>query len=191
MDELKIFLEAIEAESRKDIDRIESQIAEEQTAMEADALRRAGEKAALWLRAESEKLENEAQLRIATAKAADRRDLLARREEYAGEVFAAVREKIAAYTKTAEYGSLLEKQLREAKSALGEGETVLYLRREDLPLGEKLKALVPDMRVAEGDFAAGGLQLSVDARRADLSFDTALRELRGRFASISGLEIRA
>lgn len=192
MDELKLFLEDVAAESRKDLDRVEAQINEEQTAMETDAASKAAEKAALWLRGETEKLQSDAALALAAKQSENRRELLARREQYAEETFAAVREKIAAFTASAEYPAHLAKLLDDAKSALASqaGETVLWLRREDIALGETLVGRNSAMRVQEGDFALGGLQLSVGSRRADLSFDTALRELRGRFASISGLEMR-
>ncbi len=192
MDELKLFLEDIAAESRKDLDRVEAQINEEQTAMETDAAQKAAEKAALWLRGETEKLQNDAALAVAAKQSENRRELLARREQYAEEVFAAVHERIAAFTASAEYPAHLAKLLDDAKTALvaETGETVLRLRREDIALAETLVGHNSEMLVQEGDFALGGLQLSVGARRADLSFDTALRELRGRFASISGLEMR-
>ena len=192
MDELKLFLEDVAAESRKDLDRVEAQINEEQTAMETDAASKAAEKAALWLRGETEKLQSDAALALAAKQSENRRELLARREQYAEETFAAVREKIAAFTASAEYPAHLAKLLEDAKSALASqaGETVLWLRREDIALGETLVGRNSAMRVQEGDFALGGLQLSVGTRRADLSFDTALCELRGRFASISGLEMR-
>ena len=192
MDELKLFLEDVAAESRKDLDRVEAQINEEQTAMETDAASKAAEKAALWLRGETEKLQSDAALALAAKQSENRRELLARREQYAEEAFAAAREKIAAFTASAEYPAHLAKLLEDAKSALASqtGETVLRLRREDIALGETLVGRNSAMRVQEGDFALGGLQLSVGTRRADLSFDTALRELRGRFASISGLEMR-
>ena len=192
MDELKLFLESVAAESRKDIDRVEALINEEQTAMEADAARKAAEKAALWLRGETEKAQSAATLAVAAKQSENRRELLARREQNAEEAFAAVREKIAAFTVSTEYPAHLEKLLNKAEAALAAetGEAVLWLRREDIPLGETLVGRKRAMRVQEGDFALGGLQLSVGARRADLSFDTALRELRGRFASISGLEMR-
>ena len=191
MDELKLFLEDVAAESRKDLDRVEAQINEEQTAMETDAASKAAEKAALWLRGETEKLQNDAALAVAAKQSENRRELLARREQYAEEVFAAVRERIAAFTASAEYPAHLKTLLDEAKAALASetGETVLRLRREDIALGERLVGRNSAMRVQEGDFALGGLQLSVGSRRADLSFDTALRELRGRFASVSGLEM--
>lgn len=188
-DELKIFLDAITAASEAQLASIESNISGETAALEVQAQKKAQAAAAAWKHSESERIRDAAVLETAARRSADRRALLARREQYAAEVFAAVRERIHAFTVSGEYPAQLAVLLEKGRAALGEGKTVIWLRREDMALGGALRKKCPNAEVREGDFALGGLWLSVDARRADLSFDTALDELRGRFAEIIGMEI--
>ena len=70
---------------------------------------------------------------------------------------------------------------------------VIQLRREDLPLGQKLADSVAPVKatVEEGRFQIGGLvalcpELGI---RADCSFDAQLEELGGHFAEIFGLSL--
>lgn len=188
-DERKVFLDAIEAEAGAEIAAIEARIDGETAALEAQAVKKAESDAALWKRGETERIRGAAARQTAARQTADRRARLARREQYAEEVFRAVREKIADYTRSDAYPAQLSAQLARARGALGEGESVIWLRKEDMALGGALVRECPGAQLREGDFALGGLCLSVGARRADLSFDTALESLRGRFPEIIGMEI--
>ena len=183
-DERKVFLDAIEAEAGAEIAAIEARIDGETAALEAQAAKKAESDAALWKRGETERIRG-----AAARQTADRRARLARREQYAEEVFRAVRERIADYTRSDAYPAQLSALLARARGALGEGESVIWLRKEDMALGGALVLECPGAQLREGDFALGGLCLSVGARRADLSFDTALESLRGRFPEIIGMEI--
>lgn len=188
-EELKIFLDAIDSAASEQLNAIEARIGGESAAIEAQAEKAAASAAEAWKKAESERIRAAVSMDAASRQSADRRALLARREQYASEVFDAVRERLAAYTASRDYPAQLAALLSKARAALGEGECVIWLRREDLALGKALKAKCPGADVREGDFALGGLWLSVGARRADMSFDTALDSLRGRFAEIIGMEI--
>lgn len=188
-DERKVFLDAIEAEAGAEIAAIEARIDGETAALEAQAVKKAETDAALWKRGETERIRGTAARQTAARQTADRRARLARREQYAEEVFRAVREKIADYTCSDAYPAQLSALLARARGALGEGESVIWLRKEDMALGGALVRECPGAQLREGDFALGGLCLSVGARRADLSFDTALESLRGRFPEIIGMEI--
>lgn len=188
-EELKIFLDAIDSAASEQLNAIEARIGGESAAIKAQAEKAAASAADAWKKAESERIRAAVSTDATARQSADRRTLLARREQYAAEVFDAVRERLAAYTASKEYPAQLAALLSKARAALGEGDCVIWLRREDLALGKALKAKCPGANVREGDFALGGLWLSVGARRADMSFDTALDGLRGRFAEIIGMEI--
>lgn len=188
-EELKIFLDAIESAASEQLSAIEARIGSESAAIEIQAEKAAASAAEAWKKAETERIRAAVSMDAASRQSADRRARLARREQYAAEVFDAVRERLAAYTASKEYPAQLAALLSRARATLGEGECVIWLRREDMALGKVLKAKCPGADVREGDFALGGLWLSVGARRADMSFDTALDSMRGRFAEIIGMEI--
>lgn len=187
--ELKTFLDAIASAAGAQTDAIEAKIGGETAALEAKAEKKAEAAAAAWVRSETGHIRALSAQDAAARQGDLRRALLARREQYAAEVFDAVRERIAAFTASGEYPAHLAALLDRAREALGAGKTVIWLRQEDMHLGGALKKKCPNAELREGDFALGGLWLSVDARRADMSFDTALDGLRGRFAEIIGMEI--
>lgn len=120
--------------------------------------------------------------------------LYRRREAIAGEVFALVRERVAAFTASPEYPRQLAALLTEAADQLpGAEDLVLYLRPEDLPLADRLREALPSrsLQVREGELRLGGLILGSQSlrRRLDASYDTAAEELRGHFASLVGLSL--
>lgn len=90
----------------------------------------------------------------------NKRALYLRRTEMAQEVFALVRAKIAAFTRTTAYGQRLTALLAEALEQLSGAEEVLVtLRGDDLSFREALAASAPQVRLTfrEGDFRLGGL----------------------------------
>ena len=132
--------------------------------------------------------------RVTAAAFAAKHELLRFREDCADEVFAAVRERIRQAAAGEGYGAMLRALLEKALAALrgAESETV-YLRAEDMGQAGGLKAAFPGVELdfAEGEQALGGLiaecpQLS---RRADLTFDSALEDLEGRFAETTGFSM--
>ena len=124
----------------------------------------------------------------------NKRALYLRRTEMAQEVFALVRAKIAAFTRTPAYGQRLTALLAEALEQLSGAEEVLVtLRGDDLSFREALAASAPQIRLTfrEGDFRLGGLIAeSPDlGLRVDSSFDSAAGELSGHFAELFGLSL--
>ena len=124
----------------------------------------------------------------------NKRALYLRRTEMAQEVFALVRAKIAAFTRTTAYGQRLTALLAEALEQLSGAEEVLVtLRGDDLSFREALAASAPQVRLTfrEGDFRLGGLIAeSPDlGLRVDSSFDSAAGELSGHFAELFGLSL--
>lgn len=125
---------------------------------------------------------------------ADKRIIATRREEMAHEVFAAVREKIIAFTQTDAYLEHLKQLYVEAFSALGNPyDGVIWLREEDLRYSRELAAALPGRHVTfqAGSFKLGGLIVDCHSKllRADQSYDTALGDLDGHFAELFGLSL--
>ena len=123
----------------------------------------------------------------------NKRALSRRREEIADEVFALVRERIAAFTRTPAYRQRLQELLKESLSALpGAEDVVVTLREEDLPLARDLRAAAGrPITVEAGPIRLGGLIVRSDALglRADASFDCAMAGLDGHFARVVGLSL--
>ena len=127
--------------------------------------------------------------RVTAAAFAAKHELLRFRE-----VFAAVRERIRQAAAGEGYGAMLRALLEKALAALpGAKSVTVYLRAEDMGQAGGLKAAFPGVELdfAEGEQALGGLiaecpQLS---RRADLTFDSALEDLEGRFAETTGFSM--
>lgn len=122
--------------------------------------------------------------------------LYRRREEIAGEVFSLVRERIGAFTATPAYAGQLRARLLEAAARLeGAEDLALYLRSADLPLGAQLREALPgrSLDIHPGPFVLGGLILESNSLRLrlDASYDTAMEELSGHFASLVGLSLAA
>ena len=125
---------------------------------------------------------------------ADKRTIATRREEMSKEVFAEVREKILAFTKTEDYLPHLKKLYVEAFQALGNPfDGVIWLRPEDMGYARELAASLPGRHVTfqEGSFTLGGLIVDCHSKllRADQSYDTALGDLDGHFAELFGLSL--
>lgn len=122
-----------------------------------------------------------------------KRALSRRREEIAEEVFALVRARIAAFTRTTAYRQRLQALLQEALSALpGAKDVVVSVREEDLPLAKELKAAAGrPITVEAGPIHLGGLIARSESLglRADTSFDCAMAGLDGHFARVVGLAL--
>lgn len=123
----------------------------------------------------------------------NKRALSRRREEIADEVFALVRERIAAFTRTPAYRQRLQELLKESLAALpGAEDVVVTLREEDLPLAKDLRAAAGrPITVEAGPIRLGGLIVRSDTLglRADASFDCAMAGLDGHFARVVGLSL--
>lgn len=122
----------------------------------------------------------------------DKRTIATRREEIGHEVFAAVREKLLAFTETENYLPHLKQLYVSAFEALGNPyDGLIYLRPQDLKYSRELAACMPGRHVSfqEGSFILGGLIVDCHSKllRADQSYDTALGDLDGHFAELFGL----
>lgn len=131
--------------------------------------------------------------RVSARTMENKRKILSLREECLNTISGEVSEKVAAFTQSEEYAPYMMSMLDRAISAAGEdtAEARLYLRNEDLYLETELKkrAAGINLAVCEGKFTLGGLILEVPAHSLfiDMSFDTAFKELSGRFTEISNV----
>jgi len=166
-----------------------------------------------YIHGEVARIQSEAGRGVSRHMLENKRALYLRRTEMAQEVFALVRAKIAAFTRTPAYGQRppclpkppppppppaygqrLTALLAEALEQLSGAEEVLVtLRGDDLSFREALAASAPQIRLTfrEGDFRLGGLIAeSPDlGLRVDSSFDSAAGELSGHFAELFGLSL--
>lgn len=153
----------------------------------ADAQNRAEQRRAI-AQAETKAREDK---RVMTETLAARRSLLGLREELAGKVLGDVRERLEKYPGQAEYAGTLDNLLLRGLAAVpGASKARVLLRREDMAHEAHLRAAAPGLEIsfAEGKFALGGMiiEFPMQHRRADLTFDTALEDLSGRFTEITG-----
>jgi vacuolar-type H+-ATPase subunit E/Vma4 len=192
-EKLKTFMDAIRVRSQKEIQAIAVGEEKRREADEKEAKERAEADSKVWLEVQINNARTEAGLKVAARKAANRRRLLEFREKAAAEAFATVKDRIAIFTVSPDYAAHLSGLLKKALDELGRDAPVtVYLRREDMACADYLRGNeTAPLTFAEGSFGLGGLQVAVptENKRADLSFDTDLRDLRGRFAELSGLEI--
>lgn len=132
--------------------------------------------------------------RIAAAALAGRRTVLEYRERRTGEIYGAVRQRVEAYPGTPDYPGTLEKLLAKALSAVpGAGAAEILLRPEDRQHEALLSAASGKTALSfgTGSFRLGGLILLCPERdrRVDLSFDSALADIQGRFSELTGFHM--
>lgn len=129
--------------------------------------------------------------RVMTETLAARRSLLSLRADCAREVISDVRKRLEAYPSAPEYAATLDGLLLKGLAAIPEAKSArVLLRREDISHVDHLRAAAPGVQLsfAEAFINLGGLiiEFPEQRRRADLSFDTALDDLSGRFNEITG-----
>lgn len=185
----KILAEAA-AESRRAMEEVQRR--REQCIQEAEdeVLKEAYD----YIHTEVSRIQAEAGRGVSRHMLDNKRTLSLRRKEMAQEVFALVRAKIAAFTRTDAYTRRMAALMTEAAGYLdGAKEVLVTLREEDMGLRQLLTDAVPLMHLTfqPGDFRMGGLVAeSPDlGLRVDASFDSAAEELSGHFAELFGLSL--
>ena len=132
--------------------------------------------------------------RITTRMTDNKRTLLQFREDSANLAFSEAREKIRQFTESEEYLPHLIGLLKKAIAVFGYGfAAVVYLRPEDMHFSDELHSSAAGVSLAfsEGAFTLGGLCLSCPAmgKQVDLTFDSAMSDMVGHFADMSGLQV--
>lgn len=132
--------------------------------------------------------------RVTTRMTENKRTLLQLREEQARAAFDQARKMIVDFTESDKYLPHLCSLLQKAVDILGYGFAAeVILRPQDMKYTDALLSSVRGVSLAfrEGDFTLGGLCLycSSKGRQVDMSFDSALADMVGRFADMSGLKV--
>ena len=185
----KILAEAA-AESKRAMEEVEHRRELRLQQAEDEVLKEAYE----YIHTEVARIQSESGRGLSRHRLDNKRTLALRRAERAEEVFAQVREKIAAFTRTPAYTDRLTALLAEALERLpGAREVRVTLRKEDMGLQGTLAASAPAVHLAfeEGDFHLGGLVVDAPelGLRVDSSFDSAAEDLSGRFAELFGVSL--
>jgi len=110
------------------------------------------------------------------------------RSEIEKRVLDKVRARLFEYVKTPDYLSQLRKMAAYAARFLEENDIVISLRADDMKYADELNSQTPAI-YTQGDFKLGGLIAVSPSKnlRIDMSFDTSLTEVSGKFGEISGL----
>ena len=185
----KILAEAA-AESRRAMEEVQRRREQRIQEAEDEVLKEAYD----YIHTEVSRIQAEAGRGVSRHMLDNKRTLSLRRKEMAQEVFALVRAKIAAFTRTDAYARRMTALMGEAAERLsGAKEVLVTLREEDMGLRQALADTVPLMHLTfqTGDFRMGGLVAeSPDlGLRVDASFDSAAQELSGHFAELFGLSL--
>ena len=185
----KILAEAA-AESRRAMEEVQRRREQRIQEAEDEVLKEAYD----YIHTEVSRIQAEAGRGVSRHMLDNKRTLSLRRKEMAQEVFALVRAKIAAFTRTDAYTWRMAALMTEAAGYLaGAKEVLVTLREEDMGLRQLLTDSVPLMHLTfqPGDFRMGGLVAeSPDlGLRVDASFDSAAEELSGHFAELFGLSL--
>ena len=185
----KILAEAA-AESRRAMEEVQRRREQRIQEAEDEVLKEAYD----YIHTEVSRIQAEAGRGVSRHMLDNKRTLSLRRKEMAQEVFALVRAKIAAFTRTDAYTRRMAALMTEAAGYLaGAKEVLVTLREEDMGLRQLLTDSVPLMHLTfqTGDFRMGGLVAeSPDlGLRVDASFDSAAQELSGHFAELFGLSL--
>ena len=185
----KILAEAA-AESRRAMEEVQRRREQRIQEAEDEVLKEAYD----YIHPEVSRIQAEAGRGVSRHMLDNKRTLSLRRKEMAQEVFALVRAKIAAFTRTDAYTRRMAALMTEAAGYLdGAKEVLVTLREEDMGLRQLLTDSVPLMHLTfqPGDFRMGGLVAeSPDlGLRVDASFDSAAEELSGHFAELFGLSL--
>ena len=185
----KILAEAA-AESRRAMEEVQRRREQRIQEAEDEVLKEAYD----FIHTEVSRIQAEAGRGVSRHMLDNKRTLSLRRKEMAQEVFALVRAKIAAFTRTDAYTRRMAALMTEAAGYLARAKEVLVtLREEDMGLRQLLTDAVPLMHLTfqPGDFRMGGLVAeSPDlGLRVDASFDSAAEELSGHFAELFGLSL--
>ena len=122
-----------------------------------------------------------------------KRALIVRREEIIAEVMDGAREKLAEFTKSAEYEKWLTDKTLRAVTELGEGAKTVYVSESDMRFKDSLGSIGKDITVeaaSERDFIGGVKVINTDRRVAsDYSFKEMLSEQKQKFLRESGLTL--
>ncbi|MCR4593488.1 MAG: V-type ATP synthase subunit E [Clostridiales bacterium] len=133
--------------------------------------------------AEKNRIASRVNNQITSYEAEKQTSVLKIKNDYVDDIFAELKEKILAFTKTSDYSAFLEKSALGLKSIVGDN-AEYYLRPEDMHYAPELeKALGKASFSEDANIKLGGLA-ATDAKgliRADDTLDCRIREERSHF----------
>ena len=194
MEKLLHFTDAVMKNAARESDELRGQLADTRTKPLEKAREEAQEAARTYYDREAARIRAQAGREVSMHLMEAKRKIYLRRKEIGQEVFEKVRQRIAQYTASPEYPKHLEALLAAAMKQLpGARRVSLRLRKEDLPLADRLAKTIAPVKVEyeEGSFSLGGLALRCPelGLRVDCSFDNQLEELASHFAESFGLSV--
>ena len=194
MEKLLHFTDAVMKNAARESDELRRQLADTRTKTLEKAREEAQEAARTYYDREAARIRAQAGREVSMHLMEGKRKIYLRRKEIGQEVFEKVRQRIAQYTASPEYPKHLEALLAAAMKQLpGARRVSLRLRKEDLPLDDRLAKTIAPVKVEyeEGSFSLGGLALRCPelGLRVDCSFDNQLEELASHFAESFGLSV--
>ena len=194
MEKLLHFTDAVMKNAARESDELRRQLADTRTKTLEKAREEAQEAARTYYDREAARIRAQAGREVSMHLMEGKRKIYLRRKEIGQEVFEKVRQRIAQYTASPEYPKHLEALLAAAMKQLpGARRVSLRLRKEDLPLADRLAKTIAPVKVEyeEGSFSLGGLALRCPelGLRVDCSFDNQLEELASHFAESFGLSV--
>ncbi len=194
MEKLLHFTDAVMKNAARESDELRRQLADTRTKTLEKAREEAQEAPRTYYDREAARIRAQAGREVSMHLMEGKRKIYLRRKEIGQEVFEKVRQRIAQYTASPEYPKHLEALLAAAMKQLpGARRVSLRLRKEDLPLADRLAKTIAPVKVEyeEGSFSLGGLALRCPelGLRVDCSFDNQLEELASHFAESFGLSV--
>lgn len=194
MEKLLHFTDAVMKNAARESDELRRQLADTRTKTLEKAREEAQEAARTYYDREAARIRAQAGREVSMHLMEGKRKIYLRRKEIGQEVFEKVRQRIAQHTASPEYPKHLEALLAAAMKQLpGARRVSLRLRKEDLPLADRLAKTIAPVKVEyeEGSFSLGGLALRCPelGLRVDCSFDNQLEELASHFAESFGLSV--
>ena len=194
MEKLLHFTDAVMKNAARESDELRRQLADTRTKTLEKAREEAQEAARTYYDREAARIRAQAGREVSMHLMEGKRKIYLRRKEIGQEVFEKVRQRIAQYTASPEYPKHMEALLAAAMKQLpGASRVSLRLRKEDLPLADRLAKTIAPVKVEyeEGSFSLGGLALRCPelGLRVDCSFDNQLEELASHFAESFGLSV--
>lgn len=196
---LALFLEAIREAAEESCRTVEEQTAQITRRQLQKAEKEVHDRHEVTYRSALSQVRRKADSEIAAYRAASRSRLTQLREAYERTVFSDAAARIEAFTRTAEYGALLERSAARLAALCpeGDGTAVLYLRPADDGFADRVQAAFRAVRPAgctvrtDEGIRLGGLRLSCPAAQltADDTLEERLERQRPAFRQTSGLTV--
>jgi len=191
---LDVFSQTIVEESSAEVSEILRQMEDEHQTSVAAARTSLQTEAEHYKSSKISEIRARESRRINARMTENKQTLLLFRESCANEGFLRIHERLREFTEQPGYAEHLKHLLTRALSHLDLGAKAdVFLRAEDMCFADALKDVGASYQLSfrPGRSHLGGLQVVCHDRgiRLDLSFDSALSDLVGHFAEISGMQV--